>query len=86
MKSQTAARSDADDLDLESAARIACHQIRRADDALNRHTFTLLMAEIKRSTLFGKLNSVGYKAIEGATIFCKMRGNPYVETQHWLHQ
>jgi type VI secretion system protein VasG len=44
------------------------------------------MAEIKRSTLFGKLNSVGYKAIEGATIFCKMRGNPYVETQHWLHQ
>jgi type VI secretion system protein VasG len=44
------------------------------------------MAEIKRSTLFGKLNSIGYKAIEGATIFCKMRGNPYVETVHWLHQ
>ncbi len=44
------------------------------------------MAEIKRSTLFGKLNSVGYKAIEAATIFCKMRGNPYVETVHWLHQ
>ncbi len=44
------------------------------------------MAEIKRSTLFGKLNTVGYKAIEGATIFCKMRGNPYVETAHWLHQ
>jgi type VI secretion system protein VasG len=44
------------------------------------------MAEIKRTTLFGKLNSVGYKAIEGATIFCKMRGNPYVETVHWLHQ
>ncbi|HZR21575.1 MAG TPA: type VI secretion system ATPase TssH [Verrucomicrobiae bacterium] len=44
------------------------------------------MAEIKRSTLFGKLNSLGYKAIEGATIFCKMRGNPYVETIHWLHQ
>ena len=44
------------------------------------------MAEIKRSTLFGKLNSIGYKAIEGATIFCKMRGNPYVETVHWFHQ
>ena len=28
--------------------------------------------------LFGKLNSLAYKAIEGATIFCKMRGNPYV--------
>jgi type VI secretion system protein VasG len=44
------------------------------------------MAEIKRTTLFGKLNSVGYKSIEGATIFCKMRGNPYVESAHWLHQ
>jgi type VI secretion system protein VasG len=44
------------------------------------------MAEIKRATLFGKLNSIGYKAIEGATIFCKMRGNPYVESVHWLHQ
>ena len=44
------------------------------------------MAEIKRTTLFGKLNSIGYKSIEGATIFCKMRGNPNVETIHWLHQ
>src|SRR6201993_1129078 len=44
------------------------------------------MAEIKRTTLFGKLNSVGYKSIEGATIFCKMRGNPYVELVHWVHQ
>jgi len=44
------------------------------------------MAEIKRTTLFGKLNSIGYKSIEGATIFCKMRGNPYVETVHWFHQ
>ena len=44
------------------------------------------MAEIKRTTLFGKLNPVGYKSIEAATIFCKMRGNPYVETVHWLHQ
>ncbi|MCG7960024.1 MAG: type VI secretion system ATPase TssH, partial [Candidatus Thiodiazotropha taylori] len=28
----------------------------------------------------------GYKAIESATVFCKMRGNPYVELVHWIHQ
>src|SRR5580765_7434396 len=44
------------------------------------------MAEIRRATLFGKLNPIAYKAIESATVFCKMRGNPYVETVHWLHQ
>ncbi len=44
------------------------------------------MSEISRSALFGKLNNLGYKAIEGATIFCKMRGNPYVELEHWLAQ
>jgi type VI secretion system protein VasG len=44
------------------------------------------MAEIRRATLFGKLNPIAYKAIESATVFCKMRGNPYVETIHWLHQ
>ncbi len=44
------------------------------------------MSEIKRTTLFGKLNPLGYKSIEAATIFCKMRGNPYVEMVHWLHQ
>ncbi|UCE47510.1 MAG: type VI secretion system ATPase TssH, partial [Phycisphaerales bacterium] len=44
------------------------------------------MAEISRTSLFGKLNSIGYKAIEGATIFCKLRGNPYVELVHWLQQ
>src|SRR5271154_3246688 len=44
------------------------------------------MAEIKRSTLFGKLNPLAYKALEGATVFCKMRGNPYVELSHWLQQ
>ncbi len=44
------------------------------------------MSEISRVALFGKLNSVGYKAIEGATVFCKLRGNPYVELSHWLHQ
>jgi type VI secretion system protein VasG len=44
------------------------------------------MLEIPRTALFGKLNPVAYKAIEGATVFCKLRGNPYVELQHWLHQ
>jgi type VI secretion system protein VasG len=44
------------------------------------------MAEIKRTTLFGKLNRVGYKALESGAVFCKMRGNPVVEAAHWLHQ
>jgi type VI secretion system protein VasG len=44
------------------------------------------MAEISRTALFGKLNPLAYKAIEGATVFCKLRGNPYVELQHWLFQ
>jgi type VI secretion system protein VasG len=44
------------------------------------------MSEISRTALFGKLNSLGYKAIEGATIFCKMRGNPHVELEHWFAQ
>jgi len=44
------------------------------------------MTEISRVALFGKLNTLGYKAIEGATVFCKMRGNPYVEVVHWVHQ
>jgi type VI secretion system protein VasG len=44
------------------------------------------VSDISRAALFGKLNSLGYKAIESATVFCKMRGNPYVELVHWLHQ
>ncbi|MDV7143092.1 type VI secretion system ATPase TssH [Tropicimonas sp. TH_r6] len=44
------------------------------------------MSEISRVALFGKLNEPGYKAVEGATVFCKMRGNPYVEIVHWLAQ
>jgi type VI secretion system protein VasG len=44
------------------------------------------MAEISRVTLFGKLNSAAYKAVEGATVFCKLRGNPYVELEHWVAQ
>ena len=44
------------------------------------------MTEISRVALFGKLNSLGYKTIESATVFCKMRGNPYIELVHWIHQ
>jgi type VI secretion system protein VasG len=44
------------------------------------------MSEISRVALFGKLGAIGYQAIESATTFCKLRGNPYVELSHWLHQ
>jgi type VI secretion system protein VasG len=44
------------------------------------------MTEISRVALFGKLNSLAYKAIEGAFVFCKLRGNPYVEVVHWMAQ
>ncbi len=44
------------------------------------------MSEISRVALFGKLNRLAYQAVEGATVFCKLRGNPYVELVHWLHQ
>ena len=44
------------------------------------------MGDINRVALFGKLNSLAYKSIESATVFCKLRGNPYVELVHWFHQ
>jgi type VI secretion system protein VasG len=44
------------------------------------------VTEISRGALFGKLNSLLYQGIESATVFCKMRGNPYVELVHWLQQ
>ena len=44
------------------------------------------MSEISRTALFGKLNPIAYKAIESATVFCKLRGNPYVELEHWFAQ
>ncbi len=43
------------------------------------------MTEISRSALFGRLDPTALKAIETATGFCKMRGNPYVELVHWIH-
>ncbi|MGX6567334.1 type VI secretion system ATPase TssH [Cupriavidus necator] len=42
--------------------------------------------DISRQALFGRLNLTLFKAIESATAFCKLRGNPYVELVHWLHQ
>ena len=44
------------------------------------------MTEISRRAAFGKLNALTYKAVEGATVFCKLRGNPYVELVHWIAQ
>ena len=44
------------------------------------------MADISRVAVFGKLNPLTYKAVEGAVTFCKLRGNPYVELEHWVAQ
>ena len=44
------------------------------------------MSDIQRASLFGKLNPTCYQAIDSATTFCKMRGNPYVELEHWFKQ
>ncbi|MEL6478859.1 MAG: type VI secretion system ATPase TssH [Pseudomonadota bacterium] len=44
------------------------------------------MSEISRVALFGKLNKLGFQAIDSAATFCKLRGNPYVELVHWFHQ
>ncbi|ARP93611.1 type VI secretion system ATPase TssH [Bordetella genomosp. 13] len=43
------------------------------------------MSDIGRAELFGKLDPLLYKALENATAFCKLRGNPYVELVHWIH-
>jgi type VI secretion system protein VasG len=44
------------------------------------------MSEISPRDLFGRLNELSYRAMEGATTFCKLRGNPQVELHHFLHQ
>jgi len=41
---------------------------------------------ISRRALFGKLNWTLFRAVESATAFAKLRGNPYVELTHWVHQ
>ncbi|ARP78328.1 type VI secretion system ATPase TssH [Bordetella genomosp. 6] len=43
------------------------------------------MSDIGRAELFGKLDSLSYRALEDATALCKLRGNPYVELAHWMH-
>jgi type VI secretion system protein VasG len=44
------------------------------------------MTSISRAALFGKLGELPYRAIESATGFAKLRGNPYVELVHWVQQ
>ena len=44
------------------------------------------MPEINPGDLFGCLNRLGFRAMEGAATFCKLRGNPKVELVHWFHQ
>ncbi|AOB30020.1 hypothetical protein AKI39_03945 [Bordetella sp. H567] len=44
------------------------------------------MSDIGRIDLFGKLAPLLYQGLESATVFCKLRGNPYVELVHWIHQ
>lgn len=44
------------------------------------------MSDISRAALFGKLDPLLFAALESATAFCRLRGNPYVELAHWLHQ
>jgi type VI secretion system protein VasG len=41
---------------------------------------------ISRQSLFRKLGSTLFRSAESATAYCKLRGNPYVEPVHWLHQ
>ncbi|WP_338846778.1 type VI secretion system ATPase TssH [Massilia sp. W12] len=44
------------------------------------------MAGISRAAIFGKFNPLCFRAVESSTVFCKLRGNPYVEIEHFLHQ
>ncbi|WP_322057440.1 type VI secretion system ATPase TssH [Paraburkholderia sp. J63] len=41
---------------------------------------------ISRHSLFSKLGVTLFRSAESATAYCKLRGNPYVEPVHWLHQ
>jgi type VI secretion system protein VasG len=44
------------------------------------------MADLRPKDLFGKLNPLGYRTLDSAANFCRMRTNPSVELAHWLHQ
>lgn len=63
-------------------SRLACPELTSAPSLCPFRAMT----EINRSNLFGKLNAQLFRAAEAATVFCKLRGNPYVELVHWLHQ
>ena len=78
------ARTDAADLFLDAGRRQPRPHHRRC--LRPTRTTGPAMTEISRTALFGKLNPLAYRAVEGATVFCKLRGNPYVELVHWLHQ
>lgn len=41
---------------------------------------------MSRRALFGKLDLTLFRALESATAFAKLRGNPHVELIHWLQQ
>jgi len=41
---------------------------------------------ISRHSLFSKLGVTLFRSAESSTAYCKLRGNPYVELVHWLHQ
>jgi type VI secretion system protein VasG len=77
-----------DHLSIERARKARFRPTVDQPDSLRRltHAKDLIMAEISRVALFGKLNSLCYRAIESSTVFCKLRGNPYVEMIHWVHQ
>ncbi|MEO1017175.1 MAG: type VI secretion system ATPase TssH, partial [Pseudomonadota bacterium] len=44
------------------------------------------MSGISRESLFQKLNPTVYKSVESAYTYTKMRGNPFVELVHVVHQ
>jgi len=44
------------------------------------------MADLRPKDLFGKLNQLSYRTLDGAASFSRMRTNPSVELVHWLHQ
>lgn len=56
------------------------------DDPVFGQERRIISMDISRQALFGRLNPTLFKAVESATAFCKLRGNPYVELVHWLHQ
>lgn len=42
------------------------------------------MKSLSRKALFAKLNTVCFQTLEGATVLCKLRGNPWIELSHWV--